>query len=159
MLSLSQKINLKNERGAVLLLAIMLMVIFSLLTVTLFDRLKASIQISGNHRTDLRAIYTGDGGVEDAINQLREDPTLADDEPYSFTGTGAYGSYTVTIEDAEVSNSVTYYREKDITSVGTAYGYQRTIEVHVKIREGETPPPDPLLVYTVRVSSWKVIGS
>lgn len=161
MLFPGKKFNLKNERGAVLLLAVMLMVIFSLLTVTLFDRLKASIQISGNHRTDLRAIYTGDAGVEDAINQLRDNPELADlpGPPYQFTGTGAYGSYTVTIEDAEVSNTVTYYREKDITSVGTAFGYQRTLKVHVKIREGETPPPDPLLVYTVRVSSWKVIGS
>lgn len=156
MLSLGQKVNLKKEKGAVLLLAIMLMVVFSLLTVTLFDRLKASIQISGNHRMDLRAIYTADAGAEDAINQLREIPELGDDTPYNFARTGAYGSYTVTIADAEVLNTVTYYREKDITSVGIAFGYQRTLLVHVKIRKiGASDPP----VYLVMVSSWKVIGS
>ncbi len=156
MLARKSKAVLQSESGAALLLVMILMVVFSLLTLAMFDLLKTSTQISGNHKRDLRTIYIADAGVEDAINQLRENPDLAVDAanpviigPTSF----ADGTYTTTIKYAGIPLSPTFHSQKDIESTGTLHGLSRTIEVHAKmIRIGSATPSN----YAVATTSWKL---
>jgi Tfp pilus assembly protein PilX len=149
MLVWGRKTVLQSERGVALLLTLMLMVVFSLLSVSLFEMLKASTQISGNHRFDLKATYIADAGVEDAINRLRINPDLGNS---TFTGTLAGSTYSVTITDGSPSNAA-IYDEKDIESTGTVNDFSRTINTHVWIVQvfGTNPP-----IYIVMTTYWKL---
>ncbi len=149
MLALDQNGSLRDERGAALLLTIILMMVLSLLTVTLFELLQASTQIAGNHRQDLQAINTADAGVEDAINRLRIDP----DDTAAFSGDlsgGTYGTYEVSI--ATVADPV-FYRERLITSTGTFRDITRTLNVHIGILRSETHQGP---TYAVVTKFWKL---
>jgi len=156
MLARKSKAVLQSESGAVLLLVMILMVVFSLLTLAMFDLLKTSTQISGNHKRDLRTIYIADAGIEDAINELRKNPDLAVDAdndviigPTSF----ADGTYTTTIKYAGIPLSPTFYSQKDIISTGTLLGLSRTIKVHAKIIQVGSATPSK---YAVATTSWKL---
>ena len=131
MLLPNRKIEPGDERGVALILTMMLMVVFSLLTLGMFNLLTTSTQISGNHRLDLRTTYIADAGMEDAINELRDSPDSLDGS--TFSESFEDGTYTVTVENAPVTNPVAFYREKDITSKGTISGFERTIVAHVVI--------------------------
>lgn len=156
MLARKSKVVLQSESGVVLLLVMILMVVFSLLTLAMFDLLKTSTQISGNHKRDLRAIYIADAGAEDAINLLRNNPDLAVDVdspvfigPTSFAG----GTYTTTIKYAGIPLTPTFHSQKDIYSTGTLDGLSRTIVVHVKsIQIGSATPGN----YAIATTSWKL---
>ena len=154
MLVCMRKAAFQSESGVALLLTLILMVVFSLLSVSLFELLKASTQISGNHRLDLRATCAADAGVEDAINRLRADPDNPDDPliPYSFSGTLAGSTYSVTITDSSPSN-MAIYDEKDISSTGTVMGLSRTAQAHVRIIKVFGTDP---IVYIVMVTSWEL---
>jgi len=149
MLVQNQRIIPKNESGAVLIITMILMIVFSLLTISMFDLLRTSTQISGNHKMDLRSIYIADAGVEMAINALRiypDNPTLPSaDTPF------ADGTFTVTVTDAGTPLSPTFYAQKDIVSTGTIQGYSRTINVHAKIIAIGTSSG-----YGVATTSWRL---
>ena len=153
-----QEIKLRDDRGAALLLSITLMVLFSLLTLNMFEMLTTTSQITGNHRHDLRSIYSADAGAEDAVNQLRIDPTLADGgegHEYSFTGTlTSGGTYNVVIEDVAVSSPV-FHREKHVRSVGTFDSVTRVLQTHLGIIRTQDGGSD---VYSVVTRSWKLLG-
>lgn len=140
---------LRNESGAVLIITMILMIVFSLLTVGMFDLLRTSSQISGNHKMDLRTVYIADAGVEAAINSLRANPNSPSlpsaDTPF------ADGTFTVTVTDAGPPLSPTFYAQKDITSTGTLQGYSRTINVHAKIITIGTSGG-----YAVATTSWRL---
>lgn len=135
MLALSSKLKMNCERGSALLLVTILMVVFSLLTVSMFELLRASTEISGNYRLDLRALYIADAGIEDAISRLRSDPdpanwvdpgeiTLPTGEKYKMD------VYFLSSEYPDPSPSMqALYR---IVSTGTIGGLERAIEVYVQ---------------------------
>ena len=150
-----QEIKLRDERGAALLLSIMLLVLFSLLTVSMFKMLSITGQITGNHRDDLKAICSADAGAEDAIDQLRIDPTLGDGGiPHVFAGsltTG--GTYQVVIKDVEVSNPV-FHREKYVFSMGRYDSVTRSLQTHLGIIKTNDGSSD---IHSVMTRSWKFL--
>jgi hypothetical protein len=150
-----RKAILQSEHGVALLLTLILMVVFSLLSVSLFEMLKVSTQISGNHRLDLKATYVADTGLEDAINSLRDTPTLAEGQTdFLLFNNKPFGDgkYSVFITDGAPSNTA-IFDEKDIRSIGTAIGFSRTVQAHVRIvMVGGSDPP----IYTVVMTSWKL---
>jgi Tfp pilus assembly protein PilX len=150
----NHKIFLGEESGVVLIITMSLMIMFSLLTLGMFDLLKSSTQISGNHKTDLQTVYIADAGVEDAINELRKDPTLADDADYDIASTSfADGTYTAKITNVDIDPPTpTFIREMDIESTGTLNGYSRTIKAHAKIIQLGALPGD----YAVAITSWNL---
>ena len=153
----NHKIFLGEESGVVLIITMSLMIMFSLLTLGMFDLLKSSTQISGNHKTDLQTVYIADAGVENAINELRKDPTLADDAalPYPIATDTSFadGAYTVKITDVNTSPPTpTFIREMDIESTGTLRGYSRTIKAHAKIIQLGALAGD----YAVAITSWNL---
>ena len=150
MLVQNQRIIPRSESGAVLIITMILMIVFSLLTISMFDLLRTSTQISGNHKMDLRSIYIADAGVEMAINALRiypDNPTLPDpDTPF------AGGTFTVSLANINPNPlSPTFYREMDVISTGTIQGYSRTINVHAMIIAIGTSSG-----YGVATTSWRL---
>ena len=146
----TQVFHLRNESGAAMLLSIMLMVVLSLLTITLFELLTASTQIIGNHRLEIRTLYIADAGVEAAINELRDNPDWVDgiDPAVPF----ADGTYEVLVASNTEGSNPAIWREAVIIATGTVSDFTRTIEVHVKIiRIGATEN------FTVATTEWKLI--
>lgn len=155
MLTQDQKTEQQNERGAALLLTLILMLVLSLLTVSMFELLKASTQIAGNHRLELRTLYIADAGIEDTIKSLRSDSDLREstgtvalftDQPF------ADGKYTVIVKyDGEPDNPSVAYK-KEITSTGTIGEFKRAVKVLVNVLEnGEDD-------YSVATTSWKLVA-
>lgn len=161
MLARKSKVVLQSESGVVLLLVMILMVVFSLLTLAMFDLLKTSTQISGNHKRDLRTIYIADAGAEDAIKEWLSalqsgdlDFAVDADNPVVIGPTPfAGGTYTTTIKYAGIPSTPTFHSQKDIYSTGTLDGLSRTIVVHVKsIQIGSATPGN----YAIATTSWKL---
>ena len=141
--------GLRNESGVALLLTMMLMLLLSLLTVSLYELLQASAQITGNHKLDLQTTYIADAGVEDAINELRDDPEWTTPDPMivSFSD----GQYEVNILSNVPDPNPGIFRKVKIRSDGTVSGFQRRLEVEVDIIEmGESGG------YLVATTSWKL---
>lgn len=144
------RFDLQDESGAVLLLTMMLMIVFALLTVSLFDFLTASTQITGNHRLELRTLGIADAGIEAAVNELRADPYWTagfSDESFSD------GEYTVTVDSNITGSNPAIFREADITSTGELDSFQRAASVHVKITEDSG-----LGTYSVSTTSWRIMA-
>ena len=120
-----QKAGLQSQSGAALLLTMILMLLFSLLTLGLYELLQTSTQITGNHRLDLRTSYVADAGAEAAINELRNDPEWGGFGPTPFGG----GTYEVVVsyDDSGTPPIVT------IESTGTISGFQRKLIVEIEI--------------------------
>ena len=125
MLGPDQKAGLQSESGAALLLTLILMLVFSLLTVSLYELLQTSIQITGNHRLDLRTTYIADAGAEAAINELRIDPEWAG--PISVTPF-AGGAYEVVVVSNDPGPG-----DVEILSTGTISGFQRRLRVIINV--------------------------
>ena len=53
-----------GSSGAALVIALIVMAMLSLLTVSTFDMLTINVQIAGNHAKELQASYIADAGVE-----------------------------------------------------------------------------------------------
>jgi len=135
------RIDPLSPRGAALVIALIVMSMLSLLTVSSLEMLTINIQIGNNHVHDLQALYIADAGVEDAIDRLRDDPSwdagLSDVEFPAGSG----NTYAVTIDNTEYPLVV-------ITSTGTVFNFQRSLEVRVKITGSSSP-------YSVAITYWK----
>ena len=114
-----QKTGLQSESGAALLLTLILMLVLSLLTVSLYELLQTSTQITGNHRLDLQTTYIADAGAEAAINELRDDPSW--NTGFSATSFGG-GTYEVTVINPGSG-------DVEIQSTGTLFGFERKLKV------------------------------
>ncbi len=144
----------RNEHGAALLLTLILMLVLSLLTVSLYELLQASTQITGNHRLELRTTYIADAGVEAAINELRVDPSWVDAGGVFIDVAFGDGTYTVNILNNDFSLDPTIFREADIISTATVFSFQRKIEAHVAI--AIIGYVDTVPRYSVSTISWKL---
>ena len=132
--------DIREQSGATLVLALIVMLMLSLLTIGSLEMLRLNLKIAGNHSRDLQVLYIADAGVEDAIYRLRNDPSwdtgLSDEEFPNGSG----NTYTVIIDNITESPSII------ITSTGTVSDFQRTIEVKVRITGS-----------SIRTKYWKEI--
>lgn len=122
------------------MLALIVMSVLSLLAISSFELLTASIQIIANHRHDLQAMYIADAGIEDAIDHLRDDPGWSAGLDVEFP-TGSGNTYTVSIDNSGYPIIV-------ITSTGTIQNFQRTLEAEVEVIGSSSP-------YSVVMTYWK----
>ena len=160
--TLVQRVNRRNESGVALLLTIILMIVFSLLAISLFDMLMASTQISGNHRLELRTLYIADAGLEDTIKRMcnPSDPEWdalmhgAIDHPETPFAYGKYDPYIDPISKEIPDPSPSIYGRYMIVCTGTIGDFRRAIEAYVNIIRLGTPD-DPYFV--AQTTSWQVI--
>lgn len=156
MMLTNRKTDIQNERGAALLLTMMLMLVLSLLTVSLYEMLQASTQITGNHKLELKASYIADAGVEDAIDRLRDAPGLTGDFSVEFPA-GSGNTYAVeVVRNVDVSGlGSPVIREVVITSTGTSSGFSRKLQVHLHILEWDDSGSTE---YAVSTESWQLVA-
>lgn len=117
--------RLNNNKGAVLLLAAFIILLFSILVIGYLEVAATDIEISRNQKNDCIATYIADAGVEAAIYDLLNggDGNIARTE---FTvGENTY-YYTVTQTD----KSGAIYT---IESLGEYGSFQRTIRAKIRI--------------------------
>lgn len=132
-----------GQRGAALVIALIVMTMVSMLTIGSLEMLTLNVQIANNHIHDLQALYIADAGVEDAIDRLRDNPgwsTGLTDEEFPA---GSGNTYTVTIDNSGSPAIV-------ITSTGMVADFQRSIEVQVEVAGSSAP-------YSIRTTYWKEI--
>jgi Tfp pilus assembly protein PilX len=72
--SLAESGNLHSESGAVLVLALLVLVVLTTLAVALLSIGASEPQISRNHADMLRARYLAEAGVEHALDMLAQNP-------------------------------------------------------------------------------------
>ena len=138
----------KDESGAALVIAMILMLALVVFTLSAFELLTASVQISGNHKNDSQALYVADAGIEDAIYQLRLDRNWNT----GFTDKDFSGnSYTVSVTPV-ITDGLGNQVVVDVESAGTAGNFTRAIIARIKI---VGTPEFPELVYSVAMLSWK----
>ena len=136
----------KEQRGAALIIALIVMTMLSMLTISSLEMLTISVQISGNHVHDLQALYIADAGVEHAISMLRTNPTVPSGiyGPVEFPVSSG-NTYTMTIANSYLSDGTA-----NITSTGTVSNFQRALVVMVEITGSSSP-------YSVGTTYWKEI--
>jgi len=132
----------KNEGGVALILALIVMTMLSLLVISSLELLTTNIRITGNHIHDIQALYVADAGIENAIKQIRDNPTSP---PETVSGTvtdSSENSYSY-------SASITGIDPIVITSTGTVKNLQRRIRAEVRLVG--LPPT------SVIVTSWVLV--
>jgi len=131
----------EEQRGVALVVALIVMAVLALLTISSLDMLTLNVQLAGNHERELKASYIADAGVEDAIDRLRDDSGwdagLTDVEFPAGSG----NTYTVTIDNSKSRLII-------IASTGTVPNLQRSVEVQVKITGSSSP-------YLATIMYWK----
>jgi Tfp pilus assembly protein PilX len=136
----AQRINIKSEKGIALILALILMTLIFLLTLSAFEMVTVNTQIADNQIRDLQALYVADAGIDHAICELRIGTTLANKSCVD-------GNYLVVIDPTPASNITEY----SIASTATmTNGATRSVIAEVK-RFGSPSS------YTVVITSWKEI--
>lgn len=131
-----------DQRGAVLLMMVFLVTFSTLFVGALLRSHTSDLQIARNHIGSMKALFVADAGIEDAIAELRNNFSWSSGfSNKTFpAGSGSHYSVSVTNNHPKVV----------ITSIGTADGFVRTIEIELNIVETTAP-------YPVRVIYWKEV--
>jgi len=83
-------LNIKDEKGIALVLALILLVVLSILAVGMVFLSRYETNFSVKERLSDSALYIADGGVEYAINELQEDLTYRGPTTYSVANVGEF---------------------------------------------------------------------
>ena len=100
------------------------------------------LQIARNHIGSMKALFVADAGIEDAIAELRANYNWQAGFSNKIFPAGSSSHYSVSVTNT--------HPKVVITSVGTAEGFVRTIEIELNIVETTAP-------YPVRVIYWKEV--
>lgn len=95
----------RDERGMILPLAMMVLVVLASLTGALLAIGGSEVAVANNHLRSTQALFLAEAGVEDAFNTLRDSPTMTGTASTNLTAmpslsgpsptVAAYGSYSV----------------------------------------------------------------
>jgi len=170
------KYNIQNERGAVLIAALLIFVMLALTGIYTVYQSTTEMRIASNNKVSAQAFYVAEAGIEHAKALLREE-TLndvlqgADNNKNNVTdngriaelqnGTCGDGTYTVYITDLPatfsngslVADGGESWKDSNnrvfITSVGRVGGAQKVIQVEVEKEDLVPPDADGALsIYT-----------
>jgi len=118
--------NLSSNRGAVLLVAVFIILISSILVVGFLEAATSETEISRNLKSDAVAMYIADAGIEAVIYNLLNggDGNIAKTEFPDTANNNTF--YTV----AQTAVSVNMYT---VESTGEFGDFERVIEAKIKI--------------------------
>lgn len=83
-------LNIRDEKGIALVLALILLVVLSVLAVGMVFLSRYETRFSVKERLSDSALYIADGGVEYAINELQKDISYCGPTPYSVANVGEF---------------------------------------------------------------------
>ncbi|MFQ6002510.1 MAG: PilX N-terminal domain-containing pilus assembly protein, partial [Candidatus Zixiibacteriota bacterium] len=114
----------QNQKGTALLIALMMMLMLSLISIASVMTSVTDMDISQNAKQGTRAFYLAEAGIERSIAQLSDSISWRDgytNEPLDG------GTYNVLIQDS--SSVPSLGQNLLITSTGDIYGARSTVEV------------------------------
>ena len=135
-----------KRRGAALLLVIFAMAFIAVLAVAVLDVAATDLGILRNHQNGLTALYAAQGGLNQAVSDLRGDCLKSG----SLGGTWAAPDGTTCRFEARIEN---LYPLVTVTSTGKAAGFVRTVQARVVVAGPPFKAPFP-----VRVEWWREVA-
>ncbi len=105
----------RNERGVVLPLALMALLVLGTVSAALLIVGSSEVQIAANHRGAIEAHFLAEAGIERAFDWLRTNPAQIGNAgiPFRNVALGGMGSYTVQVQPAGADTAL-------VVSTGTS---------------------------------------
>jgi hypothetical protein len=126
-----------HNSGTVLLMVIFAVALLAALVIGMLQMNMEEIQIVWNHVQGAKALAVAEAGLDDAMAELRVDPSWG--EGYSDKSFPGGGRYTVVIHGSKIS------------STGTSpEGFVATVEAHVRV--SASGPPHNVTVQDLKVN-------
>jgi len=119
---MEKKYLLKNEKGFVLVIALVLLGLLSLLGVAVTNTSRIEVQIAANNRAYTQNFYLADSAAREGIAFLNETITSSDQWTSDFTGNSAY-------KWAAVSSVFPEVKASDLTSTPITVDHTNINEV------------------------------
>lgn len=131
--------QLGNERGVVLVTALMVMALLTVMGISAMNTSDTELKITGNQRVASQAFYLAEAGIQHAVGFYEKNglATLTATD-FSNKGLGG-GSYTVTVQDQGSTGNEDKFLLK---SEGTSAGVTKTIEATFSKAKTVIPSPD-----------------
>jgi len=112
--------NLKNQRGAILIMAIGIVIFVLILGLLFINILTTDVRMAASSENTTIALYIAEAGISWSLPQLDYDSSWRSGTTMSFNG----GSFTITLEDGDGGTV-------QLKSVGTYKGVQKTLKVRI----------------------------
>jgi Tfp pilus assembly protein PilX len=129
---------LKNEKGVVLVIALIMLVVLTFLGVASINSSVFETRISGNDRVGSAAFYATEGGVKVGISRLPNitaySGTIGSDESYRsgrLTDTSPQPSKTLGLMLKSGFETTWEFKRFQINATGESFGAKKEIEVQV----------------------------
>jgi Tfp pilus assembly protein PilX len=129
---------LKNEKGVVLVIALIMLVVLTFLGVASINSSVFEARISGNDRVGSAAFYATEGGVKVGISRLPNitaySGTIGSDESYRsgrLTDTSPQPSKTLGLMLKSGFETTWEFKRFQINATGESFGAKKEIEVQV----------------------------
>ena len=111
---------LKNQRGAILIMAIGIVIFVLILGLLFINILTTDVRMASSSENTTMALYIAEAGLSWSIPQLDYDSSWRSGTTMNFNG----GSFTITLEDADGGTV-------QLKSVGTYKGVQKTLKLRI----------------------------
>lgn len=131
----------KEEQGSVFLLSLFILIMLGAWGTTTLVLSTNEYSISHTSSKAIQAYYLAEAGIEEAIIQIKEQPTLKE----NFTKTVSIGKYTVTYTE-EANNIV------NITSWGNAGKAKKRLQAKLQIVSQILE--DQTVKYEIKLIDW-----
>jgi hypothetical protein len=139
---MTKKNHRRSEKGAALILSLLLLLVLTVLALSLINTSTFEIGISGNEKTRLEAFYAAEAGIQMALSQLPSmeaipRTTIGSDSQY-WSGSGRDRSNPTRLESLGLAFqygsdlSQFAFRRIGIRVTGESEGAVRELEVQVK---------------------------
>ncbi len=149
---MAEKNHMRSEKGAALILSLLLLLILTILALSLMNTSTFEIGISGNEKTSLEAFYAAEAGIQMALSQLPSmeaipRTTIGSDSQYWSGSVRDRGNPT-----ASESLGLAFQYGSDLSQfgfrririhvTGESQGAVRELEVQVKGNQPISPTTD-----------------
>lgn len=167
------KIDAKNQKGSVVLMAIFLVFFVTTLMITLELVRLSDLEIITGHIKEMEAYYCAEAGIEFYIYSYRRNTALLAREPALppaainppaalciTTVPATTRTYQASITTTKADPNVSFYHYVHITSTGTTGGFKRRVKVDYKrpwVADVRPPPPGPPTTYLdfIQIFEWR----
>lgn len=131
--------QLGNERGVVLVTALMVMALLTVMGISAMNTSDTELKITGNQRVASQAFYLAEAGIQHAVGVFKKDGLATLKTPNLLTDKAlGSGIYSVTVLDQSSGSEERFL----LTSTGTGSGVTKTIEAVFSQAKVVIPPLD-----------------
>lgn len=132
------KRQLNNERGVVLVTALMVMALLTVMGISAMNTSDTELKISGNQRVASQSFYLAEAGIQQAVGVFKKDGIATLKNTNLTNKALGGGTYSVTVLDQSTGSEDRF----TLTSTGTSAGVAKTIEAVFSRAKIVIPPSD-----------------